>query len=161
MTAESFLAAANAELSKHLATRQTTYQVLTTVSIASDSIPKNLRVGDTGIIFLKGTYPSKYKSRFSAIQSQKLPVNSPPNSYTCTIVRVPAKSPHGAMTKALRAIDLQRALWCLMCNPWMDIIGQEWNPINVVRLGSIHTIHAASGKLATEEVWFELKVSKQ
>jgi hypothetical protein len=37
----------------------------------------------------------------------------------------------------------------------MEFSGQEWNPINAIRLGSVHTIHNPDGSAATQEIWFE------
>lgn len=37
----------------------------------------------------------------------------------------------------------------------MEIWGREWIPINVIRLGGVHSVHFPNGKTATEGVWFE------
>lgn len=57
----------------------------------------------------------------------------------------------------MRALDLQRALWCLMGNPRMQITfgTPSLRPINVVRLGEYHTLHHPNGEPAHNGVWFE------
>jgi len=37
----------------------------------------------------------------------------------------------------------------------MEIIGDEWQPINKIRLGAAHTIHKEGGLVATEMFWYE------
>lgn len=80
-----------------------------------------------------------------------------PQSYCRAIVSLKAKSPTVAVNKALRAIDLQRSLWCLMGNSAMQITfgTPSLKPINVVRLGGHHTLHVANGDPAREGIWFE------
>ncbi|WMO13505.1 hypothetical protein [Pseudoalteromonas piscicida] len=37
----------------------------------------------------------------------------------------------------------------------MEIFGEQWRPINKVRLGSAHTVHKDSGKVASDNFWYE------
>jgi hypothetical protein len=60
------------------------------------------------------------------------------------------------MTKALHALDLLRAIWNLRCNPAMEIVFNNWNPINKIRQGSIHTVHKPNGEIASEQIWLEI-----
>jgi hypothetical protein len=48
-----------------------------------------------------------------------------------------------------------RAVWCLLGNHSTEIIGQEWRPINRIRLGPVHTVHSHDDEPVGEEVWFE------
>ena len=155
LTSDSFLKSLNLQLSRDLSTREEVYQVLTSVSVDRTCLPKSVTIEGSIISFLKADYPGRFQSRSNAIKDQHLPVADNSPKYCRIIVSTVSKSPHGAVTKALRAIDLQRALWCLLCNPAMQLIGQPWIPINVIRLGSVHTVHKRDGTLASQGVWFE------
>lgn len=155
LTPKTFLAAMNEALSKQVATRDAQFHILTALSIAPQGLPAQTRIEGSTLKLFTGTYPRKYAARAPAIAAHSLPVEATPDDYCRVIVKVTAKSAYGAMTKALRTLDLQRAIWCLTCNSQMEIIGQEWSPINKIRLGSIHTVHNPDGSLASELVWFE------
>ncbi|MBZ0255691.1 hypothetical protein K8I31_06490 [bacterium] len=69
------------------------------------------------------------------------------------------KNTNAAFTKALESLDILRAIWCLFFNPFTEwyslLFGKQWVPINTIRLGGVHTIHDAKGKLCSEKVWYE------
>lgn len=157
LTPESFLAAANKELSERLATREQSYSLLTAISVDHRDVPAELRIMGTEIRFLPGDYSRRFQSREQLLRNHALPVPATPPTYCKVVVKIKAKSPTAAVSKALRALDIQRALWCLMGNPRMQIsFGKAaFSPINVVRLGSQHTVHGANGAPATDVLWFE------
>lgn len=155
LTPKTFLESINEVLSKHTATRDREYHILTAVSVDSTGLPVSTTLDGATIALLRGAYPKKYASREATIKQHRLPIAQTPESYTRVIIKVKAKTVHGAMTKALRGIDLQRAVWCLLSNARMERVGLEWNPINKVRLGSMHTVHNADGTVSGEQVWFE------
>ena len=155
LTPAAFLAAINETLKKQISTKEKHFHVLTSISINPEGLSRDVNIDGTVITLSGPQYPKKYSGRDSAILSKRLPVEASPPNYARVIVKVTAKSSYGAMTKALRALDLLRAAWCLLANSEMEIVGQEWSPINAVRLGSIHTIHNVDGSLAAEEIWFE------
>lgn len=160
LTPATFLAAVNEQLSQKLATRIEVHRILTSVSIAAEEVPRTVRIEDAQIRFLRNSFSRIYDSRASLIAAQRLPIANSPDTYCKVVISVQAKSVRGAVTKALRALDLQRAFWCLMGNPRMQWISQPWVPINVVRLGSVHTVHFPDGKPTTEMVWFEPSYSE-
>lgn len=157
LTPDSFLAAINKELSNRLATKEQSYSLLTAISIDQRDIPARLQIMGAEIRFLASDYSRKFKSREELLRNNALPVPPTPRTYCKVVIRTKAKSPHAAVNKSMRALDLQRALWCLMGNPRMQwAIGKPaFSPINVVRLGSQHTLHLADGAAATDAVWFE------
>jgi hypothetical protein len=157
LTPASFLDAVNSELTAQLATKETSYSFLTAISLDWHDIPHRLRVNGAEISFLEKSYPPRFKSREELLRSHKVPVQDTPGSYCRVIVKVKAKSTNAAVNKALRALDLQRALWCLMGNPRMQMtFGSSTTvPINVVRLGGQHTLHHPSGAPAVAAVWYE------
>ncbi len=155
---DTFIAAINKELSKRLATKEQTYSLLTSISLDHHDIPAQIHIMETRIRFLSGHYPRIYhRSRDGLLKTHSLPVPPVPPTYCKVSIQVKAKSATSAVNKAIRALDFQRALWCLMGNPQMQMtFGKpSLSAINVVRLGSQHTLHLADGTAATESVWFE------
>jgi hypothetical protein len=157
LTPSDFLAAANAELTALLATREEQYRVLTSVSVRHGDLPKAFSSLGTTIRCLTGSFPKRYKARDDLIKSYHTGIPPAPHSYTRVIVSLKAKSQDAAFAKAMRALDLQRALWCLLGNPRMQITfgAPSLKPINVVRLGGHHTLHRPDGKPARDGIWFE------
>ncbi|WP_423749349.1 hypothetical protein [Pseudomonas sp. VD9] len=70
-------------------------------------------------------------------------------------IQLKAKTAQGATTKALRSLDILRALMALFGNSGMELMGNNQAPINKVRLGQTHTLHYFSGKPAKSPVWYE------
>jgi hypothetical protein len=156
LTKESFLKELNKQISAALAIREETFHVLTSISITNKTQLGTLTVSGIKLKYCGTTFPRKFiKTRSERIQASNIPASDSPHSYTKVVATVKAKKPSLAISAALRAIDLQRALWCLFCNTEMEIIGRSWVPINSVRLGAIHTVHTQTGEIAGENVWFE------
>ena len=157
LTPDDFLQAANLELSWYLAEKEDQYRLLTTISIRHCDIPATVSCLGVKIRFFKGVFPNRYIDREELIRQHLTNVPDAPTSYTRVIVSVKAKTHDAAFAKALRALDLHRALWCLMGNPRMQItIGTpSLKPINVVRLGGYHTLHLVNGSKARDGIWFE------
>ncbi|AEG91357.1 hypothetical protein [Ramlibacter tataouinensis] len=152
-----FLAATNSELSALLATREEQYRLLTTISVRRDHLPGSVSSQGASIRFLKTAFPSKFNARSQLIEKHPAGIRDTPAAYCPLIISLKAKSPTAAVNKALRAVDLQRALWCLMANPRMQISfgSTAMDPINVVRLGGYHTLHHQDGSPAGDGLWFE------
>lgn len=157
LTSTSFLKSINAELSDRLSTKEQTYFLLTSLSIDHRDIPKKLKLLGAELSFMATRYPIRFKSRDDLLRSQNLPVQPEPSTYCRVVVKVKAKTANAAVHRALRAIDLQRSLWCLMGNPQMQTLygNASPKPINVVRLGSRHTLHTENGDPAEEGLWYE------
>lgn len=156
LTKESFLKELNKQVSAALATREDVFHVLTSISITNNVRLGSMTVSGVKLKYCGSTYPRRFiKTRSERILRRDAPTSESPAQYTKVIATVKAKSPRLAISAALRAVDLQRALWCLFCNSVMEIFGQSWMPINVVRLGAAHTVHTPSGAIASEGIWFE------
>jgi hypothetical protein len=158
LTPTSFLAAVNAELSEKLATKEEIYFLLTSVSIDHRDVPKTISIADAKMSFFPKRYPARFtKARATLLGHHKVPVESEPDEYCRVVVKVKAKTVKVAVNRALRALDLQRSLWCLMGNRQIQLAfgHARLEPINVVRLGSKHTIHLHSGACAQDGLWFE------
>src|SRR5580765_6477545 len=158
LTPADFLTAVNREISDRLATRSVSYRLLTTISLHPSDIPRTISSEGTTLRFLPGEFPRAYlAARGELIRTRPIPTSATPSRYCKVNVTVQSKSPTSAVHKALRALDLQRALWSSLVNPTMAISigGPSLGPINVVRLGSQHTLHLPDGKPATEAIWFD------
>lgn len=158
LTPETFLKAANDELTARLATKVVQYSLLTSISLSPKKFLRSININDCRIQFLDGDFPKKFIShRNSLIKEFKTEMGETPSNYCKVVATVRAKSPSAAFHKAMRAIDLLRSLMCLMLNPRMQIsfglLSHE--AINTVRLGGHHTVHLADGKSAHDGYWYE------
>jgi hypothetical protein len=155
LTPDLFVAALNDIRRKDGARKAEYFDVLTSVSMNPQGLSKTTRVG-TAVVRLSSTpYPKKYKDRHATVVASRVPVAEAAPGYSTVIVTVEATGARQAARRALRGLDVLRAVWCLLGNFKMEIIGQEWKPINRVRLGPIHTVHKGDTGAASEEVWFE------
>ena len=143
-----------------LTAREHKFHILTSISLASPFPAKLTEIEGCRIRFLNTGYPKKYSTRESIVKSNRHVSDGTPNSYAKVIVSLKAKSEKGAVTKALRVLDLQRAIWGLFSNTRIELWGDEGRPINVIRLGGIHTIHKENGRLATNIYWYEPNFTK-
>lgn len=155
LTQDSFLLAINNVFIAQTATSLQPYKILTSISLAPDGLPLTGKMCGSEWRLLNSDFPQKFVERQSALTEANIPVDPTPNSYARVIISVKAKSSYQAMTKALRTIDIQRGVWCLLGNVRMEFVGIEWTPINVVRLGGAHTVHLPDGTPAPSAVWFE------
>lgn len=158
LTPDSFLKAANAELNKRLATKEIQYIVLTSISLSSQNFLKSISLCDCKIEFLKNDFPKKFiVHRKNLIKDIKTDTKETPSNYCKVVATVYAKSPGAAFNKAIRAIDLLRALMCLISNPRMQITFgiPSHEAINTIRLGGHHTVHFSDGKNASANYWYE------
>lgn len=156
LTRDTFLGAVNFQLSKLIAIKEEKYCVLTSISLQSESLPRSIVVEGAKISFCKSGYQKRFiQARHDAIKEQRPPINDSGREYCRVVVTVHAKSANIAVTKALRALDLLRAALCMSLNPAMRLASSSWVPTNVVRLGSIHTVHHFKGEVATGTIWFE------
>jgi hypothetical protein len=158
LTPETFLRAANDELSARLATKEIQYSVLTSISMSPQKALQSITLLDCKIQIITGEFPRKFNAqRKNIINEFKTKINETPSNYCKVVATVRAKSPDAAFHKAMRAIDLLRSLLCLMYNPRMQIAfgSTAHEAINVVRLGGHHTVHLTDGKSAREGYWYE------
>jgi hypothetical protein len=137
-----------------LATKEQKYHLLTSISLQPPFPLKNGLVEEVRIRILSKDYPKKYSGR-NELLNKHSDIKETPSNYAKVIVSLKEKSAKGAATKALRALDIQRSFWCLFGNYSMEIIGDQWKPINRIRLGRFHTIHKDSGRVTNNNFWYE------
>lgn len=144
----------NAIVKEESATSDIRFHVLTSVSLGPPFPFKEMMVDGAKIRIMTGFYPKKYKGRDELI-SKYSNIAKPPHYYAKVIVTLKQKSINGAATEALRVLDILRSFWCLFGNSSMELYGDQWKPINKIRLGSAHTIHKESGEPASDTLWYE------
>lgn len=139
-----------------LATREEKYCFLTSISINPAHLTlKSIHIEDTHINFFSGEYPKKYSSRSQEIKASHRVLVDEHEEYCKVKIQLKAKSDQGATKKALRSLDILRAIMALFGNSGMELMGNKHAPINKVRLGQTHTLHYFSGKPAKSSVWYE------
>jgi hypothetical protein len=158
LTTESFIKAANSELNTRLATNLNDYYILTSISIPATNLPRRINVLDCEIEFLRGSYPKKFQnSRIDQIKKYKPDIKATPGNYCKIAAKVRTKSPSAAFHKAMRSIDLVRALICLRTNPGFQITfgASSYSAINAITLGGFHTVHHEDGSSAQSGFWYD------
>lgn len=131
------------------------YRVLTAISLKSPYPTTTIHLEGSKIRLLDSPFPKKYVSRDQLIEERGSVSDSTPATYAKVIVNVKSKSKKGAIGTALRVLDIQRAVWCLLGNSKMEVWGDNWLPINRIRLGAVHTLHNVNGTNATDMFWYE------
>lgn len=158
LSAKAFMECINAEIKKSLSRPEEDYRILTTASISPRAASGRYKINDIRISGCADEhFPKKYKSRLDALNQphvRGLGLKDQ-GSYYHLILSVKAKSPLTAMSIGIESLDLLRACWCIYANPSISIGSHERVPINTVRLGPFHTIHAANGCLAIANPWYE------
>jgi hypothetical protein len=158
LTPQAVLTAINRELGEKLRSKESNFYLLTTISIDINTLPKQVTINGTTVRYSRASFPKRFQApRINLIKSHEVPIIQESAGYTTLIAKVKAKTPASAFQKALRAIDIQRALWCLMGNSRMELTfsGVTHEPINAIRLGSRHTLHLPNGESAYNGIWFE------
>jgi len=141
---------------KELKDEHKVFHILTSLSIST--LPYNRKsFNDSVIRLLSGDYPKKYSERDKIIkQSPKtLGDSASPQGYAKVIVTVRSNNKVNAATKGLDLLDFQRAIFCLLKNPYNQIGSNDWRPINVVRTGKLHSVHNKYGRLIDTTYWYE------
>jgi len=155
LTKKSVIDCLNEAAKNELATRERRYHLLTSLSM-DNSLPfRRLSYQAVQVRVVGDKYPKKYGSRSEAIKFGGKAFSLEHEGYTKLIVSTKAKSVHGAASKALNGLDVIRALLSLFSNSSMELMGDEYAPINKIRTGQVHTLHSDAGGPATETFWFE------
>lgn len=156
LTKVSFLEELNRQIRLELATREETFHVLTTVSLDRRLKLRPIQIDGVRLRFYGEEFPVTFRhDRKTRLEHPSSPAKESPGAYQRVVASVVAKSASAAFTAASRAVDLYRSLWCFFSNTQMELLGQSWIPINLVRLGPAHTVHRQDGRGAMEEFWFE------
>ena len=124
LTCKSFEDEINRQLSEHLAKPFEEFHLLTSVSIDVASKPRNVRRDGVQIRFVGRTYPAMFKSRSPWLASI-VPEDKTPDDYCKVIVTLKARTAAGAVTRGLRAFDLERSAWVRQANSSAELVGNS------------------------------------
>lgn len=144
---------------KELKKKVKKYHLLTTISISEPLPFKKIKIGQSTIRFMTGDFPKKYRSRKDLIEKGKRrhsKLESSPQNYINVIISTQAKSEYKATSQCLNDLDLFRAMLSMFANSGMELMSDNWSPINKIRIGSIHTLHKESGEpIDMDTFWFD------
>ena len=153
-TAETFIKQVNTNIKIALAKRENKYHLLTSISIVIP-IVRSLVLNECKIKFYKSNFPRNFKGRAKLINSESGKSETESLGYTKLVIEITAKSESIAIKKGMRILDLMRSFFCLFTNSYDEYIGDQWEPINKVRLGEFHTIHNNNGEIYSEIFWYD------
>lgn len=145
------------ELAQHQhAQPEREYIILSSLSLASPLPLVESVVDGCKLNFIGSIFPENEDGRSKVFKDNPTLKDTTPESYQKISIHVKSKYFESAVTKALDAVDLYRAIWSLFCNPHSEVaIFEDSNPINVIRLGEVHTLHHKSGELFDGMYWYE------
>lgn len=153
-----FIKQVNLCIKKELAKRPSTYYVLTSVSISNIGLRK-IELDGCLFKFYKSNFPRKFKNRKDPILARTRGVKEVKSvesiGYTKVVIETTANSEQIAVSKGLRALDQLRSLYSLFLNNVSESIGNEWEPINKIRLGEYHTVHKEDGSVYPDMLWYD------
>lgn len=155
ITEASLIKQLNEIASSELATRESPYHLLTSLSMDKTLPFRRVAFNGSTIRALEGPYPKKYSTRNEVVKHVGGEFSGDHPGYMKIIVSIKAKSTYGAASKALNSLDVIRALIALFSNLSMEYLGSLNSPINKVRTGQVHTLHTKSGAAAVKTLWFE------
>lgn len=157
LTPDAVMEQMNAELRKMQDTRPLRYVLTTSVSLADVPPTRKLSLLDCDIVFRGERFPKAFetRSKFDRDYAEASEPQHTPDDYCKVTIACDAKLTHDAVEKCVDAIDLARSLMCLLENSSMSVsMGGLTLPINKIRLGGLHALHFADGRLAEDFHWF-------
>lgn len=131
------------------------FYVLSSLSISNFGLSSNVTIENCQILLLDGDYPQEFANSSNALRNREDISDKTPQNYKKVIVSLKAKSEILAITTALRVLDLQRAIWLLPNPILLASPDKEWEPINKIRLGHVHTVHDTDGQGYEDLLWHE------
>jgi len=151
---ETFLSRLRENILLDVGKRDNIYYLLTSLSVNDLRVRK---IAFQGCIFrfYKNNFPSKFKGRKELLNKNKPRSKVESDGYTKVVVEIKAKSENIAINKSMKTLDLLRSLFAIYSNSSAELIGNDWQPINKIRLGEFHTIHNESGKVFEECFWYD------
>lgn len=152
--ANAFINQINQNIRDELATRENKYFVLTSISVTNIGI-RSIRLDDCLFRFYQSKFPTKFNSRKSQILPKSTVEEAESLGYTKIVIELSAKSEQLAAKKGLKVLDQLRAMYCLFLNHSNEFIGNQWEPINRVRLGEYHTVHREDGTIYPDMFWYD------
>lgn len=153
-----FIEQVNEQIKKHLRHPTIEFHIVTALSISGALPVKKLVIDKATITLHPSGIPRKYKSRNEFNDRWSKSFTHTPEHYAGAVVSVRARNYSDAFHTALDALDFVRGVLCFYSVPGMSIslMGRRTGPINLIRLGGMHTVHKSDGALATDQYWYEV-----
>ncbi len=151
---EAFLRAADHESAAFFRRPPERFCVVSSLSV--EALPTNvINIGGASIkaVTNRSRFPFPEHAEFCRTQ-----LLAPMESYHDVAIHVDGRSHSDAFFKALRAVAMLRGLWTMFATyrGWGINMGfKPAEPMGVVHIGPLHTLHHPDGRLATEQFWYE------
>lgn len=157
LTPAALLTTINQLLTEQLATRERAYMLVTALSLDSAQMPLQQTVLGCKLRFGRCSSQQLGDAHRSLADEHIDTVGPQPPQYLRVSVRVSAKAATLAYNKAMEAVDVFRALLCLMGNSVLqiDLGNRSVAPINVVRHGNAQTVHSLDPQPSEPLLWFD------
>jgi hypothetical protein len=133
------------------------YTLLTSISLSHENLNGfNVKLIDCQIQF-HTHIPSHLTGRNEVLleQGSTMSEGEMPDGYTIVSVKIRSRYYKEAMERGLEALDVIRGLINMDVNAYGLIFGNEWEPVNKVTCGKIHTLHDKAGGALHKPVYFE------
>jgi hypothetical protein len=136
------------------------FVLLTTISVNHLSELNKIKSTDKTTIIFNRFLPNKFNRKSIieiAKQGKTVRADEIPSNFVYVRVNVEARTEVEAYHKAIDALDLLRGIWNLYFNLGVGrrVSFGGTSPVNKIILGPIHTLHKSTGRLATEDFWYE------
>jgi hypothetical protein len=147
--------AISSEEERFLTTSYRAYVLATSLSIRYFPELRPIVAG-SGRISFSERLPRHFEQGETVADAERsLGLKTPP-AFTRVRVAVKGRSDIEAYYRAMEMLAFFRAIWNLDLNRrLLTFHSGRVRPINQILLGPIHTLHDASGKLVTDNVWYE------
>jgi hypothetical protein len=141
---------------EYLRQRRTEFVIATSISLQHFSALRRASVHGELLVFSR-----RLPSTFSRVEIQQTlsehTAISTADRFTAVRIPVVSRTAAGAFESAMNRLDLWRALWNLTLNRRALLRRSSGArvPVNLVRVGPVHTLHSKNGKLASQQFWYE------
>ena len=135
----------------------TEYVLATTLSVKSIDLLQSDSLAQDKVTLYR-TFPDSFDRSYFNLHPNQFPYEPTPPGFSAVSIRVKARSPDAAFELALDRLDCLRGIWNYSINSnrlTSSSSGPQQQPINMVRLGPVHTLHSENGGLVKDGIWTE------
>lgn len=156
-TEENFLRNVKSHINQELQTKENIFYLLTTLSLNCSTI--QLREFDILDCHVKLSehFAETFSGREKVLEkvSKEIGACKDLNGYARVEVKVKSRNQKEALSRALDAVNIIKALANTQVNNGGIIYGDFYKPINKIRLGKAHTLHSDEGEAFDYPVFYE------
>lgn len=136
-----------------------TFTLVTTLSVDAGKIPSSLQIIELTAHFSNTISPTLKAARDGIAEDyiKRGAIHADDPGYCYVTIEVIASDASDAFNKCSSELNVLRGLLCIFCNPGFEkkITGSDHQAINVIQMGSFHTIHHADGQVDDQVIWYE------